>query len=179
MAARSAQPVTLDGRSLTSAGVSDVARGEAPVVLAADARARNAAAAEVVGALLARGTPVYGVTTGVGPFRSRAVSTADRSDHQLRLLPSHAAGAGRPLSPPLVRAAMAVRAKQLGAGGGGISDELLGALIDALNAGVVSFARELGSLRRRSSRPRWSWPPSWWSRSGRYECAARSWSKGS
>jgi histidine ammonia-lyase len=146
MAAPSAQPVTLDGRSLTSAGVSDVARGKAPVVLAADARARNAAAAEVVGALLARGTPVYGVTTGVGPFRSRAVATADRSNHQLRLLRSHAAGGGRPLSPSLVRAAMAVRANQLGAGGGGVSDELLGALIDALNAGVVPFARELGSL---------------------------------
>jgi histidine ammonia-lyase len=146
MAAQSPRHVTLDGRSLTSAAVSAVAREEAPVVLAADARARNAAAAEVVTALIARGTPVYGATTGVGPFRSRAVSAADRSDHQLRLLRSHAAGGGRPLSPSLVRAAMAVRANQFGAGGGGVSDELLDALIDALNAGVVPFARELGSL---------------------------------
>jgi histidine ammonia-lyase len=146
MAARSPQRVTLDGRGVTSAAVSAIAREGAPVVLAADARARNAAAAEVVADLVARGAPVYGVTTGVGPFRSRAVSAADRSDHQLRLLRSHAAGGGRPLSPSLVRAAMAVRANQFGAGGGGVSDDLLCALIDALAAGVVPFARELGSL---------------------------------
>ena len=146
MAARSPQPVTLDGRSLSSAAVSAVARDDAPVVFAEEARARNAAAAQAVEELVARGIPVYGVTTGVGPFRSRAVSAADRSDHQLRLLRSHAAGGGRPLSPSLVRAAMVVRANQLGAGGGGVSDELLAALLDALNGGVVPFARELGSL---------------------------------
>jgi histidine ammonia-lyase len=41
---------------------------------------------------------------------------------------------------------MAVRANQLGAGGAGVSDELLEALVDALNAGFVPVAHELGSL---------------------------------
>ena len=138
--------LTLDGRTLTAAAVSAVARERRDVRLGDDARARNAAAAEAVAALIERGTPIYGVTTGVGPFRSRDVPAAERADHQLRLLRSHAAGGGRPLSAELVRAAMVVRANQLGAGGAGVSDELIDALVAAINAGVVPLARELGSL---------------------------------
>jgi histidine ammonia-lyase len=146
MAVPKTESVTLDGRSLTPAEVSAVAREGRAVRLGEEARARNAAAAEAAAALLERGTRIYGVTTGVGALHSEAVPASERADHQLRLLRSHAAGAGRPLSPPLVRAAMAVRANQLGAGGAGVSDELLSALVGALNSGVVPFARELGSL---------------------------------
>ena len=41
---------------------------------------------------------------------------------------------------------MAVRANQLGAGGAGVGDGLLDALLGALRADVTPFARELGSL---------------------------------
>jgi histidine ammonia-lyase len=138
--------VILDGRSLTPAEVAAVARDGRPVRVHEAARARNAAAAEALAAVVDEGTPVYGVTTGVGAFRARAVPPRDRADHQLRLLRSHACGAGRPLPVDQVRAAMAVRANQICAGGAGVSDELLEALVAALNAGVVPFARELGSL---------------------------------
>ena len=50
------------------------------------------------------------------------------------------------LAPELVRAAMATRANQIGAGGAGIAGELLDALVGALNAGLTPFTRELGSL---------------------------------
>lgn len=138
--------VILDGRSLTPAAVADVARRGRRVHMADDARARNTAAAHALDALLEAGTPIYGVTTGVGALRSREVPPGERAEHQLRLLRSHAVGAGRPVPAELVRATLAVRANQLGAGGAGVSDELLNSLIGALNAGVVPFARELGSL---------------------------------
>jgi histidine ammonia-lyase len=138
--------VILDGRSLTPAAVSAVARQGATVALDEAARARNAAAADAVEELLQRGEPIYGVTTGVGGFRSRPVPPEERPGQQLRLLRSHACGAGRLLPAERVRAAMVVRANQLGAGGAGISDELLEALVGALNAGFVPVARELGSL---------------------------------
>jgi histidine ammonia-lyase len=41
---------------------------------------------------------------------------------------------------------MATRANQLAAGGAGVAAELLDALVDALNAGLSPFTRELGSL---------------------------------
>jgi histidine ammonia-lyase len=138
--------VVLDGRTLTAAGVAAVAREGAPAELAPEARERNAAAAAALDELLHRGEPLYGVTTGVGGFRSREVPPGDRPGQQLRLLQSHACGGGRPLAPERVRAAMVVRANQVGAGGAGISNELLEALVAALNSGFVPAVRELGSL---------------------------------
>ena len=138
--------VMLDGRGLTTEAVAAVARSGTPVELDAAARERNRAAASALAQLLATGEPVYGVTTGVGGFRAREVPPSERGDQQLRLLRSHACGAGRLLAPELVRAAMVVRANQLGAGGAGVSGELLDALVDAINAGFVPVAHELGSL---------------------------------
>jgi histidine ammonia-lyase len=138
--------VVLDGRSLTTAAVGAVACEGASVTLDEAASARNAAAARGVDDLLERGEPIYGVTTGVGGFRSRAVPPQDRPGQQLRLLRSHACGAGRLLPPEAVRAAMVVRANQLGAGGAGVSDDLLRALVEALNSGFVPVVHELGSL---------------------------------
>lgn len=136
----------LDGRTLTPAQVAAVAREGRAVRLDEAARARNAAAAEALATLLEGGTPVYGVTTGVGALRARELEPSERAGHQLRLLRSHACGAGRPLAPERVRATMVVRANQLGAGGAGVSDDLLDSLVAALNAGFVPLTRELGSL---------------------------------
>jgi histidine ammonia-lyase len=136
----------LDGRTLTPAEVDAVARRARQVRLDEGARSRNLRAADAIAQLVERGTPIYGVTTGVGALRSREVPPSERPGHQLRLLRSHACGAGRPLPADLVRAAMVVRANQLGAGGAGVSDGLLRALVEALNAGFVPFTREFGSL---------------------------------
>src|SRR6185295_7776006 len=138
--------VILDGRTLTPEAVEAVARDGERVELAAEARERNAAAARALDELVAGGEQVYGVTTGVGPFRTRAVPEDQRGDQQVRLLRSHASGGGRVLPPDLVRAAMVVRANQIGAGGAGVSDALLDALARALNDGFAPDAHELGSL---------------------------------
>src|SRR5947207_4111720 len=139
-------PIVLDGASLTPAAVVRVAREGAPVELAPVARGRNEAARHAVEVLLARGDELYGASTGVGPLREHRVGEGDRAEHQLSLLRSHACGAGREVPEELVRAAMATRANQLGAGGAGVSDGLLDALMDAPNAGDIPATRELGSL---------------------------------
>lgn len=140
------EAIVLDGATLTPAAVALIARRSAPVELAPAARARNESARRAVDAVLARGDELYGASTGVGPLRTHRVDEGDRSEHQIGLLRSHACGAGRELPDELVRAAMATRANQLGAGGAGVCAELLGALVDALNAGVIPITRELGSL---------------------------------
>jgi histidine ammonia-lyase len=138
--------IVLDGATLTPAAVTSIARDRAPVALSPAARARNERARRAVEAVLARGDELYGASTGVGPLRTHRVDASDRSEHQIGLLRSHACGAGRELPDELVRAAMATRANQLGAGGAGVSGELLDALVGALNAGIVPRTRELGSL---------------------------------
>jgi histidine ammonia-lyase len=139
-------PVVLDGSSLTPQGVAAIARDGAAAVLAPDARARNDRAREAIAALLARGDELYGVTTGVGALRAYRVPEENRESYGLNLLRSHACGAGLVLTAPVVRAAMATRANQIGAGGAGVASELLGTLVGALNAGLTPFTRELGSL---------------------------------
>ncbi|HYH90306.1 MAG TPA: aromatic amino acid ammonia-lyase [Solirubrobacteraceae bacterium] len=138
--------IALDGRSLTPADVVAIARRRAAAAMEPAARERNAAAERLVRELIERGDLLYGVTTGVGALRSQPSATEDPGDHQWRLLRSHAGGGGAPLATEVVRAAMAVRANQLGAGGAGVGDGLLDALLAALRADVTPFARELGSL---------------------------------
>ena len=139
--------VTLDGRSVTPEQIVQVARGRAEAALAHEARARNAASERLVRELIDRGELLYGVTTGVGVLRSRpSVKEHSDGDFQWRLIRSHAGGGGAPLIVEVVRAAMAVRVNQLGAGGAGVGDALIDGLLGALRAGVTPFAREIGSL---------------------------------
>ena len=139
-------PVTLDGSSLTPKQVGLIARHGAVAELSPQAQARNDRAREAIAALLARGGDLYGVTTGVGALRDYRVPEGNRASYSLGLLRSHACGAGQPLPAHLVRAAMATRANQIGAGGAGVASELLHTLVGALNAGLSPFTRELGSL---------------------------------
>jgi histidine ammonia-lyase len=138
--------ITLDGRTATPEHVVQIARGRAEAALSDEARARNVAAERLVRDLIDRGELLYGVTTGVGVLRSRPSPLEDRGEFQWRLLRSHAGGGGAPLMVEVVRAAMAVRANQIGAGGAGLGDGLVDALLAALRAGVTPFAREIGSL---------------------------------
>jgi histidine ammonia-lyase len=138
--------IDLDGRSLGADDVVRIARGQAGARMTPEARERNAAAERLVRELIERGELLYGVTTGVGVLRARPSALENRDDYQWRLIRSHAGGGGAPLTVEVVRAAMAVRANQIGAGGAGVGSQLLDALIAALEAGVTPFAREIGSL---------------------------------
>ena len=136
--------VVVDGLDLTCADVVAVARQSRPVTLQADGR-RRAAQAHALAEHIVSQRSVYGRTTGVGANRVESVA-ADDEGHGLRLLRSHASGAG-PLEPPdRVRAAMVVRLNQLAAGGSGVAPELLDGLEVALVAGAVPAIHRLGSI---------------------------------
>ncbi|MPZ89437.1 MAG: hypothetical protein GEU81_15480 [Nitriliruptorales bacterium] len=139
-----AQP--LDGRTLTPARVARIAVDGHPAYVTRRARERNLAAARLGRALLERGVPVYGRNTGVGALLDLRVYEADATEHSLRLLRSHAGGAGPLVSEDIVRAMLVVRANQLGAGGAGVNPRLHAALLDALNAGLAPAVHELGSI---------------------------------
>jgi histidine ammonia-lyase len=138
--------VELDGRSVAIADVVRVARGRAQARLSTQARERNAAAEGLVRELLARDELLYGVTTGVGALRASRTAPEDPGHFQWHLLRSHAGGGGAVLPVEVVRAAMVVRANQMGAGGAGVGDALLEGLEGALREGVTPVVRELGSL---------------------------------
>ena len=137
--------LVLDGTALTCAEVAAVARGQAQVALSRPGRDRAAAAAEVVRRVSAR-REVYGRTTGVGSNRDVTVASGDIAGHGLRLLRSHAGGAGELISPDLGRAMLTVRANQIAAGGSGIDPGLLDVLAECINRGLSVPAARYGAI---------------------------------
>ncbi|MFF3942196.1 aromatic amino acid ammonia-lyase [Streptomyces phaeofaciens] len=137
--------VVLTGTTLTVGELIALADGAAVPVVAPEAReraVRSWRAAE----RLAAGGRLYGRGTGVGAHRSVPVDPDDESAHGLRLLRSHAGGAGALLPARQVRAMLAVRVNQFLAGGSGIQPAFVDALADALRLGVHPAVHEYGAV---------------------------------
>ncbi|MFC8711281.1 aromatic amino acid ammonia-lyase [Streptomyces sp. NPDC057197] len=137
--------VVLDGRELTLDDVVRLADASAEPVVPAEALARAHRSWKAADRL-ARAGRLYGRGTGVGAHRSVPVEDPEGTGHGLRLLRSHAGGAGAELPARHVRAMLAVRANQLLAGGSGIQPAFVTALAEALRLGVHPAVNEYGGL---------------------------------
>ncbi|TDD82184.1 aromatic amino acid lyase [Actinomadura darangshiensis] len=137
--------IVIDGTNLTCAQVVRAAREDVTVVMAA-AGADRARAAWRVAREVAGSQPVYGRTTGVGANRVVDVEWEDADAHGLRLLRSHAAGAGPLVAPEIVRAMLTVRLNQIAAGGSGVEPGALQALTDVLNLGLLPPVPVYGAI---------------------------------
>jgi histidine ammonia-lyase len=118
------------------------------VSLAIDGAARSAirASADVV-QRAARGTePVYGVNTGFGKLASTRISESDLDALQLNLIRSHSVGVGAPLSAPVVRLMLALKAASLARGASGVREIVIDTLLAVHNAGLVPFVPSQGSV---------------------------------
>jgi histidine ammonia-lyase len=136
-------PVVIDGAGLGCASVTAVARRGARVVIAPDGLTRAAAAHRMALAAVGRDA-FYGRTTGVGANGKVAVEPGN--GHGLRLLRSHAGGAGDPAGTALARGALAIRLNQLAAGGSGADPAWLEAAATALNSGLTPEFGVLGAI---------------------------------
>lgn len=135
----------LNGTTLTVGELIALVDGAAVPVVTPEARERAAHSWRTAQRLAAAGR-LYGRGTGVGAHRSVPVDEGDEDAHGLRLLRSHAGGAGALLPVRQVRAMLAVRANQLLAGGSGIQPALIDALTDALRLGVHPAVNEYGAV---------------------------------
>jgi histidine ammonia-lyase len=130
---------------LAPAAVAAAAREErVDVELTPAARERIAAGRRMAEEIAAR-QPVYGFTTAVGANRHVELGD-DLRAQSLRLLRSHAGGAGDPLPDDAVRATILVRLAQVAAGGGGHRPEMAGALAAVLRDGPLPRLRDLGGI---------------------------------
>ncbi|MDX2679847.1 aromatic amino acid lyase [Streptomyces sp. NY05-11A] len=137
--------VVLNGTTLTVGELIALADGEAVPTVAPEARERAVRSWRTARRLAATGR-LYGRGTGVGAQRSVPVEEDDEAAHGLRLLRSHAGGAGALLPARQVRAMLAVRANQLLAGGSGIQPDFIDALTAALRLGVHPAVNEYGGV---------------------------------
>lgn len=95
---------------------------------------------------LERGEPVYGLNTGLGPWKDQAAPLDTLIDYQRRIVFERAGATGPPLPDEQVRALMFTRVAGLAQGGSGATPGALETLVRMLNAGVHPVVGENGSI---------------------------------
>jgi len=138
--------VLLTGNTLTLEQLEAVANRFEPVALDPAAAAAVDAARTVVDRAADGDAAAYGINTGFGALAEVKIPKRSLAAVQRNLLRSHAAGVDAPLSVPVVRAMMALRANVLAKGYSGIRRATLDALIAALNARVHPVVPSRGSV---------------------------------
>ena len=141
-----AEPVVLDGGSLTPEAVAAVARRGRTVAIADPAREAVRESRARVEEVLESGEAVYGLNTGFGQLVTERVPESERGRLQTNLVRSHASGVGRELDREEVRAMMVTRINALVKGYSGIREVVLDHFVAMLNRGVHPVVRSRGSL---------------------------------
>lgn len=116
------------------------------VVLSSRARAKLAESRGVVDSMVAERKIVYGVTTGFGSFKNKAISRDDVAALQKNLIRSHSVGVGPALPAEVVRACFLVRLNSLAQGYSGVRLELVDLLTAIINKNIIPFVPSQGSV---------------------------------
>jgi histidine ammonia-lyase len=140
------RPVELTGSALTVEDVVAVARRGVRVRVSEEALHRVRQARTVVERVLARGTPVYGVNTGLGSLSRHHVPLEELERFSFATVADQTGSYGQPLDTDIVRAMMTARANGMAKAGVGVRREVVLQLVEALNAGLHPVVRRLGSV---------------------------------
>ena len=138
--------VTLDGMTLNTLDVFDVANENATVTIAENAMMRVGMARDVVDRIVDGNETVYGINTGFGSLVHTKISQDDVELLQLNLIRSHATGLGPTLSKEIVRAMMCVRLNSLVKGHSGCHPDVINQLVDFINHSITPIVPRIGSL---------------------------------
>jgi histidine ammonia-lyase len=138
--------VVLDGTPLTVDQVVAVARYGARVEIHETAVAGMAESRAVIDGLAQDAVPHYGVSTGFGALARRHIPMEMRTQLQLSLVRSHAAGSGPEVETEVVRALQLLRLATLVTGHTGARPVTAQTYAAMLNAGITPIVHEYGSL---------------------------------
>ncbi len=89
---------------------------------------------------------VYGVNTGFGKLASVRIPAEKLAELQVNIVRSHQAGVGEPLSDPVVRLVLALKAASLAHGASGVQPEIVDILVAMLAEGVMPVIPAQGSV---------------------------------
>ncbi len=105
-----------------------------------------ATAADAVGAIVARGTPVYGINTGFGKLATIPIAPGDLAQLQRNIVLSHAAGVGEAIPGPIVRLMLALKAANLARGASGVRRTVIELLLAMLAHDILPVIPAQGSV---------------------------------
>ncbi|MEZ5738355.1 MAG: histidine ammonia-lyase [Burkholderiaceae bacterium] len=109
-------------------------------------RARVAASAATVAAIVARGAPAYGINTGFGKLAQTRIADAELVHLQRNLILSHCVGVGEPLAPRVVRLVLVLKLASLLQGHSGVRPATVAALAALLDADALPVIPAQGSV---------------------------------
>jgi len=131
---------------ITIEDVEEVARRELRVDFAEPARERIRQGRVKLEERLAAGDRIYGVNTGVGGNIKFSLDADQTERFQQNLMKHLSCGTGAPLPHDVVRAAMLLRLATFARGTSGVRWELVAALGELLNRGIVPVVPRYGSV---------------------------------
>jgi histidine ammonia-lyase len=143
---RAVSTVVIGERPLAIEDVVAIARDGARVELAPAARARIAAARDVVLRLAQGEAPIYGVNSALGANTGQRLDPSDLAEYQRRAIRARAVGVGAPYDRASVRAMLTARIAGMANGGSGVSQDLLDAMVAMLDRGVHPIVPRHGSI---------------------------------
>jgi len=138
--------IYLDGETVTTADIVDVAYGRGRAEIALDAMAKITASRQVVEKIVESDMSVYGVNTGFGSLVNTKIPKDELKELQVNLIRSHACGLGEPLSIPHVRGMMVARANSLVKGYSGVRFAVIEQLLAFCDHDITPFVPRIGSL---------------------------------
>ena len=115
-------PVKIANQQLSLAELRKPMTGPCTVTLEAEVQKTIAASHQAIAELLRSDLPIYGVNTGFGKLAKARIAMSELGQLQVNLVRSHAAGVGAPLSPPVVRLMLALKAASLARGASGVPE---------------------------------------------------------
>lgn len=89
---------------------------------------------------------IYGVNTGFGPMAQYKIEDSDRKQLQYNLIRSHASGAGNPIPPLYVKAAMLARLNTLCLGNSGVHQSVIELMVALINKNITPVIYEHGGV---------------------------------
>jgi histidine ammonia-lyase len=131
---------------LTLPDLAQYLRTPSIVTLEASSRARLAASAATVAAIVREGKPAYGINTGFGKLAQKQIAADQLEALQRNLVLSHSVGIGPLLSDDVVRLVMVLKVASLARGYSGVRPEVVDAMLQLLNAGVFPCIPSKGSV---------------------------------
>lgn len=101
---------------------------------------------QVVQTVVMQEASVYGINTGFGLLAHKKIAREDLKDLQRRIVLSHAAGVGVPMSDEVVKLILLLKINSLARGYSGVSTSLMDTLVALYNAQIYPIIPEQGSV---------------------------------
>lgn len=132
--------------TLTLKGLHRLWRSQSKLALYPAAWQGIDAAAETVAQAVREGRHIYGITTGFGSLARTSIPPDQVVDLQRRLVQSHCAGVGPPLSDRIVHLVLALKVNALARGYSGVRRAVIERLLALLDAGAYPVIPAQGSV---------------------------------